>query len=52
MDFYEIRIEARGKINLSLNITGVQNDMHLMDSITASVSVSDLVSVQIGRAHV
>ncbi len=46
MDFNEIRIEARGKINLSLNITGVQNDMHLMDSITASVSVSDLVSVR------
>lgn len=42
----EVTVTARGKVNLSLNITGVQNGMHLLDSVTAAVDVYDTVTVR------
>ena len=46
----EITVRANGKINLSLNITGTQGGMHLLDSITASVDIADVVRVRFDRS--
>ena len=35
-----------GKINLSLNINGVNNDYHMLDSVVTTVSVYDIVKVK------
>ena len=35
-----------GKINLALNVTGVKGGMHLIDTVMASVSLFDLLSVR------
>ena len=41
-----VKVCARAKINLSLNISGKDpNGMHLLDSVTASVSLADAVTV-------
>ena len=45
-----VTVKARGKINLSLNIAGVQNNMHVLDSVTASVEIFDTVAVSFGFA--
>ena len=41
-----VTVKARGKINLSLNITGVHGGMHILDSVVAPVDVYDIVSVK------
>lgn len=41
----EIRLSARGKVNLSLNITGVRGGMHTLDSILCSIGLCDTVHV-------
>ncbi len=45
----EYTVKACGKVNLSLNITGVQNGMHVLDSVTASVDIADTVAVRFRR---
>lgn len=45
MNRRKIKVEVSAKINLSLNITGTQNNMHLLDSVMASVSLTDAVTV-------
>ena len=42
----KVRVKVNGKINLSLNITGVKDGFHLLDSVVASVSVSDYITVR------
>lgn len=41
----KIRVLVMGKINLSLNILGRHNNMHLIDSIMQSVSIFDAITV-------
>lgn len=42
----KIKVSARAKINLSLNVSGKGNrGLHLLDSVTASVSLADVVTV-------
>lgn len=36
-------IKARAKVNLSLNITGAEGGMHVLDSIMTSISICDTV---------
>lgn len=38
--------KACGKVNLSLNITGRKDGMHLLDSVTAAVDVFDTLTVR------
>ena len=38
-----VRIKAYAKVNLSLEITGVANGYHLLDSLVASVDIYDLI---------
>lgn len=38
-----VKIKAYAKINLSLNIKGVENDYHMIDSIVASVDIADVI---------
>ncbi|MBE5730801.1 MAG: hypothetical protein E7350_02465 [Clostridiales bacterium] len=40
-----IALRAYGKINLSLNITGLRGKFHTLDSVVASVSVCDTITV-------
>lgn len=40
-----ITLRAYGKINLSLNITGQRGKFHTLDSVVASVSVCDTITV-------
>ena len=42
-----LTVQAYAKINLSLNITGVQDHMHTVDMIVASVDIADVVSVSL-----
>lgn len=42
----KVRVKINGKINLSLNITGKKDGYHLIDSVVASVSVSDYITVR------
>lgn len=46
----KIMVHAWAKINLSLNVCGKNTSgMHLLDSVTASVSLADAVTVCLGR---
>lgn len=36
------------KINLNLNITGVRNNMHTLDSLMHSIDISDYISMTVG----
>lgn len=38
-----VRIKSYAKINLTLEITGVENGYHMLDSLVASVDISDLI---------
>lgn len=38
-----VKIKAYAKINLTLDITGVENGYHMLDSLVASVDVFDLI---------
>ena len=38
-----VRIKAYAKVNLTLEITGVENGFHLLDSLVASIDLHDLV---------
>lgn len=40
-------IEARAKINLCLNITGVSGGMHLIDTVIAPIGLCDTVTVKV-----
>lgn len=40
-----VTVKARGKVNLSLNIVGTRDNMHVLDSIVAPVDVFDIVTV-------
>lgn len=42
----KVRVKVYGKINLSLNITGVKDGYHMLDSVVASVSVADTITVR------
>ena len=41
-----VRIKARGKINLSLNILGTRGNMHVLESVMSSVDIYDTVDVE------
>lgn len=41
----EIALNVYGKINLSLNIIGLRKNLHLLDSVLASVSLCDTIYV-------
>ncbi|MBQ8291617.1 MAG: 4-(cytidine 5'-diphospho)-2-C-methyl-D-erythritol kinase [Clostridia bacterium] len=38
-----VRIKAYAKVNLTLEITGVENGFHMLDSLVASIDVFDLI---------
>ena len=40
-----MKVKAYGKLNLSLNVTGVRGNMHTLDGIMHSVSVCDELTV-------
>ena len=40
------KVKARGKINLSLNITGASGGMHILDSVTAPVDIFDVLNLR------
>lgn len=42
----KVRLKVYGKINLSLNITGTRGKFHTLDSVVASVSVADTITVR------
>ncbi len=42
----KVRVKVCGKINLSLNITGISNGLHTLSSMVASVDVCDTVTVR------
>jgi 4-diphosphocytidyl-2C-methyl-D-erythritol kinase len=44
MDY--IRIKAYAKINLTLDIVGIKDNYHMLDSVVASVDLYDLVTVK------
>ncbi len=41
-----VRVKVSGKINLSLNITGKRDNMHLLDSGVASLDICDVITVR------
>lgn len=41
-----VEIKVYGKINIALNITGTESGMHLIDTVMASVSLFDRLSVE------
>ncbi len=41
-----VRVKVSGKINLSLNVTGEKDNMHLLDSVVASLNVCDVITVR------
>lgn len=41
-----VTIKAFAKVNLSLNIVGATNKLHLLDSVMASVALADTVTVE------
>lgn len=45
-----VKIKARGKVNLSLNITGERGGMHLLESVITSVDIADTVSVSFDKS--
>lgn len=42
----KVRVKVSGKINLSLNITGKRGPLHTLDSVVASLSVYDTITVR------
>ena len=42
----KVRVKVSGKINLSLNITGKRGPLHTLDSVVASLSVYDKITVR------
>lgn len=42
----KVRIKVYGKINLSLNITGINKNLHILDSVLTSISVYDTITVR------
>lgn len=42
----KVRVKVSGKINLSLNITGVKDGLHTLDSVVTSVDVCDIITVR------
>ena len=42
----KVRVKVYGKINLSLNIVGEKDGYHMLDSVVASVSVADTITVR------
>ena len=42
----KVRVKVYGKINLSLNITGVSGGFHMLDTVVASVSIADIITVR------
>lgn len=47
----EVSLSARAKVNLSLNITGVRDGFHTLDSVVASINLCDTVSVKFNREN-
>lgn len=41
-----IKVKVYAKVNISLLINGVENGFHMLDSVVASASIADVVSVQ------
>lgn len=41
-----VRVKSYAKINLTLDVTGVSGGYHLIDSVVASVDLSDLIAVK------
>lgn len=41
-----VRVKAYAKINLTLNITGVSEGYHMLDSVVASVDIYDLIALK------
>lgn len=44
-----ITLKAYGKVNLSLNITGVKENMHTLESVMCCIDVYDTVTVELNR---
>lgn len=44
MDY--VRVKARAKINLSLDITGISGGYHDLDSVVATIDIYDLITVK------
>lgn len=42
----KVRLKVYGKINLTLNVIGKTGEMHTLDSVLASVSVADRITVR------
>ena len=40
-----VSVKVYGKINLSLGVRGSENGYHILDTVMASISVFDVVSV-------
>lgn len=43
------RVKSYAKINLTLDITGVSGGYHSIDSVVASIDISDLITVKSRR---
>lgn len=46
-----IKVKARGKVNLSLNITGLSGGMHVLDSVVSSVEIFDIVNIEFNEEN-
>ena len=41
-----MKIKVYGKVNLALKITGIENSMHTLDMVTASIDVYDTLTIE------
>ena len=41
-----VKVKVYAKVNISLLINGVENGFHMLDSVVASASIADVISVQ------
>ncbi len=45
METRKLIVKVNAKVNLSLNISGVQNGMHILDTVVASTDIADVITV-------
>lgn len=41
-----IKVKVFAKVNISLNITGIKNGYHMLDSVVASADIADVISLE------
>ena len=44
-----VKIKSYAKVNLTLEITGVENGFHMLDSLVASIDLFDLIHLKSAR---